>query len=167
MVEIILPRPPSINRLWRIGRGRMFRSAEYMAWLDKCEVIIKEAGIAPVKGPYKLFVRAVRPDKRRRDIDNIGSKAINDLLQKAGVVEDDCLCQAVLCKWVESGPETHVIVIPTGGSNDLSRAAKRTLQGSSQAVNAKCNTRAETPAAAYARLYREARGRVGNGRGRK
>lgn len=166
MVEIILPRPPSINRLWRIGRGRMFRSAEYMAWLDRCEVIIKEAEIPAIKGKYKIMIRVARPDKRRRDIDNL-AKAVQDFLQKSGVIEDDCLCEAIYCKWVDSGPEMRVNLYPTGGSNDLSRATKRTLQGSPQAVNAKCNTGAETPAAAYARLYREARGRVGNGRGRK
>jgi Holliday junction resolvase RusA-like endonuclease len=111
-IHITLPRVPSINRLWRIGHGRMYRSSEYVAWLAECVLLIRQQRIAKVKGHYQLSIRAVRPDKRRRDIDNIGGKAINDLLQHAGIVEDDCLCDLITCQWVTTGPPTSVTVTP-------------------------------------------------------
>lgn len=110
-VDIILPRTPSINRLWRIGRGRMFRSAEYESWLQACTLLIRQQRIPKVSGKYELLIRVTRPDKRRRDVDN-PIKALNDLLQRAGVVEDDCLCEKVTCEWVPSGPPTCVTVTP-------------------------------------------------------
>jgi hypothetical protein len=145
----------------------MFRSAEYMAWLDECDKVVRAAKPQPVKGSYKLLVRAVRPDKRRRDIDNIGSKAINDMLQHTGIVEDDCLCEAVLCKWVSSGPDTVVNIIPSGGSSVLQAATSRTLQGSQGADAEERNTRRETPASVYQRERRAAKGRISFGRGGK
>jgi len=36
---ITLPLPPSVNALWRSGKGRTFRSRRYISWL-------KEAGRA-------------------------------------------------------------------------------------------------------------------------
>lgn len=133
MVEIVIPRPPSTNRLWRIGRGRMFRSAAYDAWLDECVAMIKQAGVSPVKGKYKLVVCVRRPDKRRRDLDNVSGKALNDMLQKAGIVEDDCLCQMMLCAWTEDGPDTVISICSEGEEHELSAAIERALQGGAAA----------------------------------
>lgn len=144
----------------------MYRSAEYMGWLSKCELIIKSANIEPVKGKYKLWVRAVRPDKRRRDIDNIGSKAINDLLQKVGIVEDDCLCESVLSEWVKSGPETHITIFPIGGSNELPDGTSRTLQSGEEAFEQERDPPL-SPREALAAAYAEARSRTKGGRGKK
>jgi crossover junction endodeoxyribonuclease RusA len=112
-VDILLPRVPSTNRLWRIGKGRMFRSQEYENWLVECVILIRQQKIRRLKGAYTLMVCAVRPDKRRRDIDNVGSKAVNDLLQHAGIVEDDCLCEMLTAKWVTTGPPVCVTVTET------------------------------------------------------
>lgn len=161
MVEIIIPRPPSINRLWRIGRGRMFRSAEYVNWLNKCELLVKAMKVQPILGSYKLLIRAKRPDKRRRDIDNIGGKAINDMLQKTGIVEDDCLCEVIVCKWVKNGPDTSVIIVPMGEKHELRGRTKSPLQSGTSAAADKCHQGKESPAQAYARLVKTARGRVG------
>ena len=60
-------------------------------------------------GHYQLTIEAVRPDKRRRDIDNL-IKAVSDVLQDTGLIEDDCLCQEVTAKWVKEGPEMRVIL---------------------------------------------------------
>lgn len=94
----------------------MFRSSEYTAWLHECTVLIRQQRIPKVAGTYELLIRAVRPDKRRRDIDNI-SKAVNDLLQCAGVVEDDCLCVKLTCMWVKDGPPVRVTITPTEEGN--------------------------------------------------
>jgi crossover junction endodeoxyribonuclease RusA len=99
-VEIILPRAPSTNRLWRIGKGKMFKSAEYTAWLQECFLLIRQQRIPLTKGRYKMIIRVFRPDKRRRDIDNY-IKSTSDLLQQAGVIENDNLCESVTCEWTD------------------------------------------------------------------
>ena len=109
-IVLDLPFAPSVNTLWRIGRGkRMYKSEVYEAWINISHALIKHYKIAPILGPYKLTIEAVRPDKRRRDIDNI-IKAVSDMIQTTGLIEDDCLCQEVTARWVENGPEMLVIV---------------------------------------------------------
>ena len=118
----------------------MCRSAEYRAWLDECEKVIRAARIAPVRGSYKLLIRARRPDNRRRDIDNIGGKAVNDMLQKAGIVEDDCMCEMIICKWVNYGPDTSVKITPTRGHHELQGRTASALQSGQKADAAKRDT---------------------------
>jgi Holliday junction resolvase RusA-like endonuclease len=81
-----------------------------MDWLQEAYAILKQAKIKTIHSPYKLTVLAKRPDKRKRDIDNIASKAVNDALQSGGVVADDCQCQWLEAKWVEEGPPFLIIV---------------------------------------------------------
>ena len=61
----------------------------------------RKQGIARVDGPYHLLLQASRPDKRRRDIDNL-IKPVSDLLVSIGVVRDDGDCELVSAQWVES-----------------------------------------------------------------
>jgi Holliday junction resolvase RusA-like endonuclease len=159
MVEIVIARPPSVNRLWRMGKGRMYRSVEYISWLSKCMVIAKEQNIPTVLGKYKIMVRILRPDKRRRDLDNISTKAIQDFLQHAGIIQDDCLCEALYCKWVETGPEVRINIYPVRGDHELPRRTKDPVQRSPQADGAVRNTGA-SPREKLAAAYAEARTRT-------
>ena len=71
----------------------MYRSKVYEDWREEAGWSIKaQSKGQAVTGGYKLSVLAKRPDKRRRDLDNVSSKAVNDLLQHVGIVTDDCLC---------------------------------------------------------------------------
>lgn len=162
MVEIIIPRPPSVNRLWRMGNGRMYRSAEYVQWLNACVALVKSAKYPAILGKYKLMIRVARPDKRRRDIDNL-IKAASDFLQHAGIVQDDCLCEAVHCKWVESGPEVVINVYPVGRYHELSRGIKEPLQSGPEEIaperNRKRSPREEL-AAAYAAVRNKGKAKV-------
>jgi crossover junction endodeoxyribonuclease RusA len=153
-MEIELPRPPSVNRLWRISGKRLYRSAQYMDWLNLSMAILKEAGFTAIKGKYKIIIRVARPDKRRRDIDNF-VKATQDLLERAGVIEDDCLCEAVLCRWVEKGPPMRINIYSVRGTDELQRSDELTLQGRARKDQRGGAAKTETPAAAYARLLRE------------
>lgn len=164
VVEIVIPRPPSINRLWRIGRGRMFRSREYVDWISECMAMIKGAGIPAIKGKYKIMIRVARPDKRRRDIDNL-AKAASDFLQHAGIIEDDCLCEAIYCKWVSEGPPVRINIYPVRGINELPEGTARPLQGGKGKNKRQRTEASETPAQAYARLTREG-GSVSSAKGR-
>lgn len=109
-IVISLPFAPSMNRLWRISRhGGMHKSKVYQEWLAECGALIYQGQVVPILGSYRLLIEAVRPDKRRRDIDNL-IKAVSDVLQDTGLVENDCLCEEVTAKWVKSGPAMLVTV---------------------------------------------------------
>jgi Holliday junction resolvase RusA-like endonuclease len=93
-----------------MGRGKnMYKSKVYEDWISVCRVLIYKGKHIPIMGHYQLTIEAVRPDKRRRDIDNL-IKAVSDVLQDTGLIEDDSLCQEVTAKWVKEGPEMRVIV---------------------------------------------------------
>ena len=62
-----------------------------------------------IEGPYKLTILAVKPDKRKRDLGNL-EKAISDILVSQNIVEDDCLCEWIVARWVDKGPECRVII---------------------------------------------------------
>ena len=110
-IKLILPYPPSVNKLWRTTKtGGMYSSKEYKDWAKHCEwaahTQTKGKGIL---GEYTLEVVAVKPDKRRRDLGNL-EKAISDILQRAGVIKDDYLCQKITMEWAKSGPECLITV---------------------------------------------------------
>ena len=105
-----LPFAPSVNRLWRVGRNKkMYKSKVYEDWINVTRQLIYTGKHKPILGEYRLTIEAVKPDKRRRDIDNI-IKAVSDVLQATGLIEDDSLCQEVTARWVLKGPEMLIIV---------------------------------------------------------
>jgi len=117
MIRLILPFPPSINRLWRASKGgRVYRSGEYAGWRSVSLWRLREQMRMSypgqsVEGAYRLTVRAVKPDRRRRDLGNL-EKAISDIIVAAGIVEDDHLCQQIVLAWVEDGPECEILIEP-------------------------------------------------------
>ena len=127
----------------------MFRSREYMDWMNECMIIAREAGIPAILGKYKIMLRVARPDKRRRDIDNL-AKAAQDFLQHAGIIEDDCLCEAIYCKWVNEGPPVRINIYPMRGNHELSEGIARSLQGGQGKDQGGSRGAAKSPAQAYA-----------------
>ena len=73
MIKIVLAFPPSANRLWRTtSTGKMHNSPEYVAWRKTAvQNAVLQAGRRKISGPYKLTLEVVRPDKRKRDLDNL------------------------------------------------------------------------------------------------
>lgn len=122
--------PPSINRIWRknarSNKG-VYRSPEYIAWLKAAWVEVVQQKPGKVKGPYRLIVRAGRPDNRKRDIGNL-EKGLSDFLQGQGIVEDDSLATQIDMAWgsdVVPG-RVHITIIPdeaVGRVNVKKRAA--------------------------------------------
>jgi crossover junction endodeoxyribonuclease RusA len=110
-LELSLPFPPSVNSLWRVGRsGGMYRSPKYAEWRKSALwEVTAQVRTRKIKGEYKLTVHVVRPDKRHRDLDNI-IKALSDILESSGVIENDKLCQHLEMKWVKDGPPCRVII---------------------------------------------------------
>lgn len=117
MISLILPFPPSVNRLWRAGKGgKVYISGPYAAWRTLglwriSEQMRRSYPGQSIAGGYRLIVEAVKPDRRKRDLGNL-EKAISDLIVAAGVVEDDHLCQEIFLRWVEDGPECRVVIEP-------------------------------------------------------
>lgn len=108
-IELTLPYPPSANRLWRGSGRRVYLSPEYKEWKEAAcyEVMMRRVG--EVCGRYALVVEATRPDKRKRDCDNL-LKPINDLLQFSGIVDDDSMCVDVRSHWLGEEPLTLIKV---------------------------------------------------------
>jgi crossover junction endodeoxyribonuclease RusA len=98
---IHLPYPPSLNRLYRSINGRSILSKIGRDYYRDVVPLAEATGIN-IRGPYVLAITAYRPDKRRRDIGNL-EKIVSDTLTKAGVIEDDSLAQAIVCRWSDAG----------------------------------------------------------------
>jgi Holliday junction resolvase RusA-like endonuclease len=86
-------------QLARTKTGRFFPvpSASYRRWmtLAKKQVASQLAGVAglPIESPVHLEVLAYRHTKRKIDLSNIYA-AVEDMLQKYGVLKDDDLVQS-------------------------------------------------------------------------
>lgn len=115
MVEIRLPRPPSVNAMYRNAtgggtRGR-FKTSEYKSWC------IVAASCIPIRmrgtfvGKYAIHITVERENKRTRDLDNL-IKPINDALKTAGVIRDDSDCEHITMDWLDvpkdKAPEVHI-----------------------------------------------------------
>jgi crossover junction endodeoxyribonuclease RusA len=99
MITLELRLPPSINRLWRAGRGRVYRSPRYEAWLKEAGWELAIQRPARITGQVSIVIAAGRPDRRRRDLDNIATKACLDLLVAHRVIEDDSLVASITSCW--------------------------------------------------------------------
>lgn len=91
-VSFELPWPPSVNHYWKHGKmGRVFLGEAGKKFRAGCVGAVREwnagRGVAAA-GKVALEVYAIRPDRRKRDIDNI-LKALLDGLVHAGVLDDD------------------------------------------------------------------------------
>lgn len=97
--------PPSVNALWKVGRGgRLYRSPKYSAWLKETGWEIKRQRPGKVDGPYKVEIILRPATNRRRDLDNL-CKAPLDALKAFGVTDDDSLCADPRPRWWKQDDE--------------------------------------------------------------
>jgi crossover junction endodeoxyribonuclease RusA len=87
-MTISLPFPPSANRLWRAGRGRIYLAARYKAWQKEAGWLLQSQRPQKHDGPVSIKIELTPPDKRRRDPDN-RVKPLLDLLTAHQVIKDD------------------------------------------------------------------------------
>jgi crossover junction endodeoxyribonuclease RusA len=113
-VIIEIPYPPSVNGIWRGGKGgRHYLSAKYKTWREAAGLMVNaQAKGKRIAGPFSIEIQARRPDKRKRDIDNL-IKPLLDLMANMGVIDDDSECQRVTAEWVGRGEGVRVAVRPT------------------------------------------------------
>ena len=113
LFELQLTRPPTANHLWIRARKGMRKSDAYVTWLMLAAIEARRQTFKRISGPYKLTVTASRPDRRRRDLDNL-LKPLNDLLMHIGAIEDDSNCEMISARWVTTGEGVSIRVEPAG-----------------------------------------------------
>ena len=112
-VYLELPLAPSVNQIWRSGKGRVFKSAKYRAWLTEAGLLVSaQLKSKRVPGFVGVIIKCVKPSKRKMDLDN-RSKALLDLLVSMNVIDDDCMIQRLEMEWVPVGAPMQVWVIAT------------------------------------------------------
>ena len=86
---IQLPWPPSVNNYWKKWNNRMVISKEGRLYRQAVLLsVITQDAAKRFTAPLKVVIGAARPDRRRRDLDNL-LKSTLDSLTHAGVWEDD------------------------------------------------------------------------------
>lgn len=101
MIELNLPFPPSVNTYWRTYNGRMLISEKGRAYRKAvADQVLIQRGNKHYEGKVKMTIEAFRPDKRKRDLDNL-LKAPLDALTHAGVYMDDQLIVDLRIFWAE------------------------------------------------------------------
>jgi len=101
-VTLTLPWPPSVNAYWRTFQGRMIISAKGREYRTAAiEQVRLQGGANNYKGKLCVEIEAFRPDKRRRDLDNL-LKATLDACTAAGVWEDDSNIVDLRIYWADT-----------------------------------------------------------------
>lgn len=95
-ITLHLPFALSVNRLWRSGRGRVYKSEAYLDWEGEAYGLwLQQKNRLKTKkihGFYSLHIVFCQPDKRHRDLDNL-VKILSDFSQLVGVVDNDSYCR--------------------------------------------------------------------------
>lgn len=93
--EVLLPWPPSTNRIWRSGKGKTYRSGEYLTWRSAAAWTIKAAKLTHISSMFEAEIVLYPPTNRLIDLDN-RIKAILDAAQDSGVITNDGLCRRLV-----------------------------------------------------------------------
>ncbi len=90
MITLTLPWPPSTNTVWRNVSGRVLLSRKGRQFRrDVGDSVGRQYMGLPLEGRLAVTVTLLPPDRRKRDIDNHGGKALLDALTHAQVWLDD------------------------------------------------------------------------------
>lgn len=103
-IHLTISYPPTSNHNTTVAEGRRISSAKYRSWrkLAEWEAKLSAAG-RRIEGPYHITYVAQRPDRRRRDVENL-PKSLSDAIQAAGVIRDDADCERSTVEWSAAGP---------------------------------------------------------------
>ncbi len=97
-----MPWPPSVNTYWRTFNGRMIISEKGRLYRKEvADQVLIQRGAKHFAGKLKVEIEAFRPDKRRRDLDNL-LKAILDGMTHAGVWDDDSNIVDLRIYWADT-----------------------------------------------------------------
>ena len=101
-----LPLPPPLSACFKNARGPgRVKTARYRAWITEAMMAVRAELREPRCWPPFPIPVAVhadyqigRPDKRRRDLDNMG-KSLGDALTAAGILVDDSQIIDLRLRW--------------------------------------------------------------------
>lgn len=85
-MKLTLPWPPSSNRYWRMGQGRIFVSPEARRYKLDIATLARVAGLRPTDKPVKLSFDLYRP-RKSGDLSN-RIKVLEDALQGTAYISD-------------------------------------------------------------------------------
>ena len=92
-----LPAPISVNALWMPGKqGGIIKTPAYRNWLTEAGMKLNRQAKERIAGHYALYLTVT--DKSRADLGNC-EKAVSDLLQEHGIIENDKLCSFIKVSW--------------------------------------------------------------------
>lgn len=132
MIRIDLTIPPSVNNIWNpvykgYKKAGMVRSAEYTAWLNLAgrEILVQRPGASTGEYSLEVYFHA----SLRGDIDN-RIKALNDILQKYKVIENDKFDKRLVVDFYEDVPKNmvRIWVLPYEGLTAHNRNKELELQ---------------------------------------
>lgn len=114
-IVLDLPRPISVNRIWRAtraGPNKVSKSPEYRQWIahaDRlCMALAQFRGLKTIVGPFEAKIVV---ERCRGDLDN-RAKGVLDFLQSRGVITDDKFCERLVLEWGEAPHGCRVTVTP-------------------------------------------------------
>ena len=111
-----LPFPPSVNHYWRHVGNRTLISRTGRAYRQHVLHDVQQLQLRAITGPIRLEAIVTRPDRRRRDLDNL-LKSLLDALDHANVYEDDSQIRDLRIGW--RCDENHEPVIVAGGECEV------------------------------------------------
>ena len=95
---LMLPFPVSTNNLFA-GRTKRFPSRRYKAWREEAaQIVAAQRPLPSFNAPVAITLSIGRPDRRKRDLDNL-FKAPLDLLVEFGILRDDHLVHRLSASW--------------------------------------------------------------------
>ena len=95
-LELELPWPPSVNHYYRHVGSRVLISRDGRKYRELVTTLVNRNGFRPFQGRISLHAEFYPPDRRRRDLDNVGGKVLLDTLQAAGLFKDDSQIKRIL-----------------------------------------------------------------------
>lgn len=110
--KIKLPVPPSVNQLWRMGKGNWYTTPKYRNYMEEVKLHVAMAKIKPFPDDARLamYVEYYQHDKRRRDLDNL-LKSLGDSLQAAYVYNDDSQIDLIMIRRYRSDADYILVTI--------------------------------------------------------
>lgn len=118
-LHLITPLPPSVNAMYFTTKyGKRVRTAKAKAWFEEAEAIVRreikaQKWTKTEKQKVVVDVLTMWGDRRRRDTNNL-SKSLADMLEHAGVYDDDCYA---LIRYIDYGidkdnPRIETVIRP-------------------------------------------------------
>lgn len=111
MIALELALPPSFNGGWipiyRKGKPSMIKDPNYTKWIGLAQSQILLQRQSRLEGKYTLELYL--PESMRGDADN-RIKAINDILQRSGLVENDKFNKRIFVDYEETVKEFECVV---------------------------------------------------------